>query len=353
MTPPASRAAPPSAGSGDGDPAGPLHLVSGPEELLADRAVERVVGAARAREPGVSVVQVEPVGYASGDLAAHAAPSLFGEGTVLVLHGLEEAPDELLEDAKALVLAPDPDVVLVLRHRSGQRGKGLLDAAKKAGAAVHDCPKLTSDAEKTSFVQHEFRRAGRRIAPEAVVAVVEAVGQDVRELAAACAQLMADTLPADGDPRDAETVEVDVVERYYGGRIEATGFKVADAAIAGQTDQALGLLRHALGSGVDPVPIVAVLAMGLRSLAKVSTVGSMRSADAARDLGMAPWQVDKARRQLRAWSPRGLAAAIEAVAAADLAVKGGLPSKGRRAGDPVYAVEKAVLEIGRAQRDRP
>jgi DNA polymerase-3 subunit delta len=75
----------------------------------------------------------------------------------------------------------------------------------------------------------------------------------------------------------------------------------------------------------------------------------MRSADAARDLGLAPWQVDKARRQLRGWSPQGLASAIEAVAAADLAVKGGLPIKGRRAGDPVYAVEKAVLDIGAAR----
>ena len=165
--------------------------------------------------------------------------------------------------------------------------------------------------------------------------------------------------PADGRHRgagrpagDAPTVELDVVERYYGGRVEATGFKVADAAIAGQTDQALGLLRHALGSGVDPVPIVAVLALGLRSLAKVSTAGSMRSADVARDLGMAPWQVDKARRQLRGWSPQGLALAIEAVAAADLAVKGGLPIKGRRAGDPVYAVEKAVLQIGSARRSQ-
>ena len=350
MTPPARRAANPANGAADADPAGPLHLVSGPEDLLADRAVDRVVAAARAREAGVSVVQVEPAGYAPGDLAAHASPSLFGEGTVLVLRGLEDAPDELLEDAKALVLAPEPDVVLVLRHRGGQRGKGLLDAAKKAGAAVHDCPKLTKDSEKTTFVQDEFRRAGRRIAPEAVGALVEAVGQDVRELAAACAQLMADTMPVDGQARDAETVEVDVVNRYYGGRVEATGFRVADAAIAGQTDQALGLLRHALGSGADPVPLVAVLALGLRSLAKVSSVGSMRSVDAARELAMAPWQVDKARRQLRGWSPQGLARAIEAVADADLAVKGGLPIKGRRAGDPVYAVEKAVLEIGRAHR---
>jgi DNA polymerase-3 subunit delta len=346
--PPASRR--PSGAAGEPDAAGPLHLVTGPEDLLGDRAVERVLAAARSREPDVQVVDVEAAGYTAGDLRAHASPSLFGEGTVLVVRGLEEAPDELVTDAKALVEQPEPDVVLVLRHRSGQRGKGLLDAAKKAGAAVHDCPKITSDADKTSFAANEFRQAGRQVTPDAVQALVEALGQDVRELASACSQLMADTVAPDGRPQDAPPIDADVVERYYGGRVEATGFKVADAAIGGQTDQALALLRHALSSGVDPVPLVAVLALGLRSLAKVSSAGSLRAADVARDLAMAPWQVDKARRQLRGWSPQGLATAIEAVAAADLAVKGGLPIKGRRAGDPVYAVEKAVLSIGAARR---
>ena len=60
---------------------------------------------------------------------------------------------------------------------------------------------------------------------------------------------------------------------------------------------------------------------------------------------MAPWQVDKARRAARAAGPpTALAAAIQAVAAADFEVKGG----GR---DPVYAVERAVLTItGPARR---
>ena len=349
MSPPPGRRRSSAPDAAPADPAGPLHLVTGPEELLAERAVELVVATARGREPDVQLVEVDAAGYTAGDLAMHTSPSLFGEGTVLVVRGLEDAPDDLLDDARTLVEAPAPDVVLVLRHKAGQRGKGLLDAAKKAGAAVHDCPKITSDADKTAFVAHEVRRGGRRIDPDAVSALVEALGQDVRELASACAQLMADTLPPDADPHHAPAVDATVVDRYYGGRVEATGFKVADAAIGGQTDQALGLLRHALATGVDPVPIVAVLALGLRSLAKVSSAGSMRSVDAARELGLAPWQVDKARRQLRGWTPRGLASAIEAVAAADLAVKGGLPQVGRRAGDPVYAVEKAVLAIGAAR----
>lgn len=331
-------------------PPGPLHLVTGPEDLLAERAVSQIVAAARDLDADAQVVDVGPEGYRGGDLGGHTSPSLFGELRVVVIRGLDEAPDELIADTRALLSAPEPDLVLVLRHRTGARGKGLLDAAKAAGAVVHACPLIKSDAEKTDFVVREFRSARRQITPGAVRALVEAVGQDLRELASACSQLMADTWADAG--RDQGPVDTEVVERYYGGRVEATGFKVADAAIAGNTDQALALLRHALGSGVDPVPLVAVLAMGLRSLAKVSAMAHARAGDAARELAMAPWQVDKARRQLAGWAPAGLAAAIQAVAAADLAVKGGLPRKTRRAGDPLYALEKALLTIGAARSVR-
>jgi DNA polymerase-3 subunit delta len=140
----------------------------------------------------------------------------------------------------------------------------------------------------------------------------------------------------------AARIEAETVELWFGGRVEVTGFKVADAAVAGRADQALSLLRHALATGADPVPLVAALAMKLRALAKVSGVGRGRSADQAAALGMAPWQVDRARRELSGWTERGIADAIVAIAEADTAVKGG----GR---DPVYAVERAVLTIARSR----
>jgi DNA polymerase-3 subunit delta len=318
--------------------------------LLADRAIRAVITAARAADPDTQVVDVRPDAYVKGDLVVHTSPSLFGERKVVVLHQLEEAPDDLVLDARAAVGAGEPDVVLVLVHRGGNRGKSLLDAARAAGAQVHECAQIKSDGDKAAFVTREFRSGRRAVTPEAVQALVDALGKDLRELAAACGQLMSDTMPPSGLAKDAPTIDLDVVEQYYGQRVEVTGFKVADAAIAGQTGPALALTRQALASGVDPVPLVAVLATGLRALAKVSAIGNTRPADAARELGMAPWQVDKARRQLRGWSPDGLAAALDAVATADLAVKGGLPIPGRRAEDPVYAVERAVLAIGAARR---
>ncbi len=50
------------------------------------------------------------------------------------------------------------------------------------------------------------------------------------------------------------------------------------------------------------------------------------------------------RQQLRSWEPDGLAKALDAVAQADLDVKGG-------AADPAYAIERMVLKVA-AQRRR-
>ncbi len=309
----------------------PVVLVSGSEELLAERACERIVTLVREQDPDVEVTRVDAATYSAGELSVLTSPSLFAEAKVVLVEGVERAGDALLLDAEAYLGAAAPDVVVVLRHGGGQRGKRLLDAARREQVPTVACDQVRTDADKTGFVTDELRRAGRRADARAVRALVEAVGSDLRELAAACAQLVADTtgLIAEED-----------VQRYHGGRVEATGFQVADAAVAGDAGRAVALLRHALATGLDPVPIVAAVAARLRTLAKVGAVRG-RGAAAARELGMAPWQVDRATQDLRRWTPEGLAVAIGAVAQADAEVKG----EGR---DPRFAVERAVLRVAGA-----
>ncbi|NMM18258.1 MAG: DNA polymerase III subunit delta [Cellulomonas sp.] len=307
-------------------------LVAGAEELLADRAVERLIGLARERDPGVEVTRLDASEYAAGTLAVVTSPSLFAEDRVVVVAGVERATDDLIADALAYLEAPQQDVTLVLCHAGGQRGKKLLDTLRTAEGAVVTCEPVKKDSDKTAFATAELRRAGRRADAAAVRALVDAVGSDLRELASACAQLAADTTGAIG---------VDVVARYYGGRIEATGFRVADAAVEGHAGQAVALLRHALATGVDPVPIVAALAAKLRILAKVAATRG-RGSVAVRDLGLAPWQVDRALRDLTRWTPESLASAITAVAQADAEVKGA-------SRDPEFAVERAVLRVASAR----
>ena len=307
----------------------PLVLITGPEGVLADRALASILAEIRLTAPDLEVVRLQAATYEPGSLGLHASPSLFGGEKAVVVQDLDEASEELQTDVLGYLAAPEPDLTLVVTHRSGQRGKKVLDTLRKGGARVIDCPAVKTDRDKSDFAMNEFRAARRRATPEAVRALVEAVGRDLRELSAACQQLISDTTGV---------VDEVLVERYHGGKVEATGFRVADAAVAGNAGEALRLLRHAIATGVDPVPIVAVLAQQLRQLVRVGHAGRGRSADVARDLGMAPWQVDKARRSLSGWDAEALARSIQAVAVADFEVKGG-------ARDPVYAVERALLTI--------
>lgn len=329
--PPARRATPSGPGWDEVELA-PLVLVHGAEGLLAERAVDRLVGLARARDPRVEVTRLEGASYQPGRLRVVASPSLFDEPRVVVLEELQNATEAAFEDVTAYIADPAPEVVLVLRHGGGVRGKRTLDALRAAGAVQVACEPVKKDADKLAFATAELRRAGRRAEPAALRALLEACGADLRELAAACQQLVSDSTGP---------ISADLVARYYGGRVEATGFRVADAAAEGRAGDAVALLRHALATGTDPVPLVAALAVRLRTLAKVAAARG-RGLD-ARDLGLAPWQVDKARRELAGWTPEGLAEAITAVAQADAEVKGA----GR---DPVFAVERAVLRIARAAR---
>jgi DNA polymerase-3 subunit delta len=328
------RAAPRAANSRpwDDPTLAPVVLVRGPEGLLAERAVDGVVRLARERDPEVEKVELEGATYVAGQLSVAASPSLFGEATVVVLRGTEAGTDDLVADVDAYVASPDPETTVVVVHAGGQRGKRMLDAIVASGAPVLECDPITKDADKVQFVAAELRAARRRADAAAVRALVDALGSDLRELASACAQLAADTTG---------TISEAVVDRYYGGRVEATGFKVADAAVAGDVGGAVALLRHALATGADPVPIVGALATRLRTLARVAAIRG--GGVTARELGLQDWQVRNANRDLARWTPEGLATAITAVAQADADVKGG----GR---DPVYAVEKAVLTIARSRR---
>ena len=305
----------------------PVVLVSGPEEVLAGRAIEKIAHAMRGGDAPVAVTTLDASAYRSGDLLAATSPSLFAEPGLVVVEAAEAMTDAFLTDALAYVDAPDPEVVVVIRHKGGVRGKRLLDAVR-ASAVEYTCPAVTRDADLSSFVAGEFQRAGRRVSASAVRGLVDSVGADIAELASAAAQLMSDV---DGSIDDA------AVAKYYGTRVNATGYAVADAAIAGDQARAVALARHAIETGTDLVPLVAALAAKLRTLVKVGASRG-RGPDAAREIGLAPWQVDKARKELSRWDADRLARAIEAVAQADAEVKGASRA-------PAFALERAVRTV--------
>ena len=87
--------------------------------------------------PDLEVVRLQAATYEAGALGMHASPSLFGGEKAIVVLDLDEAPDELQDDLLAFLAAPEPDVTLVVTHKSGQRGKKVLDTLKKGAGPGH------------------------------------------------------------------------------------------------------------------------------------------------------------------------------------------------------------------------
>lgn len=308
-----------------------LTLVTGTESLLADRAVAAAVAAARAADPETEVHVVEPGVTEPGEVTEAASPSLFGGARLVVVRSAHELSTDVAREVVALVESAPDDVDLVVVHSgAANRGKAVLEAARKAAAEQVSATPLKKARERVGFVVSEFRTARRRIDEEAATALSEAIGDDLRELASACSQLVSDT---EG------TVDLQTVRRYYEGRADVTAFVVADRAVEGRTAEAVELLRHALASGVAPVVVTSALASQLRSLVLVASAPrGFSAAEVARHAGVPPWKVDVLRRQLRGWDGEGVAAAIRSVAAADAVVKGA-------GGDPAYSVERVVVEV--------
>jgi DNA polymerase-3 subunit delta len=306
-----------------------LHLVLGDEDLLVERAVADVLRAAR-KQAGTHDVPVDRMRageVSTNELAELLSPSLFADERVVIL----EAAAEAGKDAVALIAdaAADlqPGTVLVIVHSGAGRAKALADQLKSLGAEEHDCRKIKV-GERADFVRREFRTLKVKVGDDTVTAVLDAVGSDIRELAAACSQLVADT----GGNVDAASVR-----RYHAGKAEVKGFDIADMAVMGDVSGAAEALRWAMIGGEPHVVLADALAEAVHAIARVGPL----SGDPYRlagELGMPPWRVQKAQKQARRWSRDSVAEAMRLVAALNADVKGA-------AADPDYALESAVRRV--------
>lgn len=310
---------------------GHVVLVTGKEEYLSSRTVASVREAVRAHDPEAELAESAAAELTLASLGEMAAPSLFSSIRCVVVRGVEDLHDESVDGLLDYCAGPADDVALVLVHSGGQKGSGVLTKLRKLPAVTEVKSEEIKQSEMPGFVTSEVATHGARIDSEAAVFLVQAVGSDLRSLAAAAEQLTND-FPG-------EQLTVEKVQRYFGGRAEAKSFTVADAAFAGKRAVALEELRWALDSGTAAVLVTSAMAASARSLARyLGSARGARDADLARDLGVPPWKVRTVRDQSRSWSQEGIAAAVRAVAMADADIKG-------RAHDASYTLERLVLTV--------
>jgi DNA polymerase-3 subunit delta len=307
-----------------------LHLVLGDEELLVERAVGAVLRATR-EEAGTVDIPVDRLRageVSTSELAELLSPSLFADERVVVLEAAAEAGKEAVALIAGAAADLPPGTVLVIVHSGGGRAKALADQIKRLGAEVHPCARITKPAERAEFVRREFRELKVKVSDDTVTAVLDAIGSDLRELAAACSQLVADT---------GAEVSPAAVRRYHSGKAEVKGFDIADKAVTGDVAGAAEALRWAMMSGEPQVVLADALAEAVHAIARIGPL----SGDPYRlagELGLPPWRVQKAQKQSRRWTRDSVAEAMRLVAALNADVKGA-------AADGDYALETAVRRV--------
>jgi len=296
----------------------PLTLLVGASDYLASRGFQSLKS-----KLSESYAQFEQHNlsdaYISGQLFNLATPSLFAEPRLIFI----DSPNkELLEDLQKFSKQPIELTFLAIRIQ-GQ--SAVNKEFQKLKAQQVDCDEPKRDQDKQVFMQAEFRALGKEIAPDAQRLLLQTFGSDLAELAAACSQLA---------QTDEERIEFEKVDALFGGREQTTAFKVVDAAFAGDLQTALRLLRNARDTGIDPVPMVATVAMRARQLSKLIS----SPAASAADLGIQDWQLRRLRSELAGWSEGSLEGLVRLVAHTDEMVKGG-------SRHPDYDLERLLIAV--------
>ena len=242
-----------------------------------------------------------------------------------------------LKDVESYLAAPAPNTVLALIGDGIKRDAALAKTVTKAGQVLaYD----VSKKQLPEWVAEQFARLGASADRDACRALVEAVGDDVGDLASEIQKL---ATWANG-----EQITRASVEELAVGRAETPIFAVTDAW--GQRDVAATLRAaeslldrsHRPRSG-ELIRLVASLVGHVGRVRKISRLADegVRSSEIASRLKMHPFVAEKGTKQARNFSPEELTDATVQLAELDAGAKGGsrLP--------PELQLERTLVEITR------
>jgi DNA polymerase-3 subunit delta len=246
--------------------------------------------------------------------AAKTLPMMASARFVLIRDG-EAIPDREIEALAQYVAAPSPSTCLVILAEKLDGRSPLAKAAKAAGAWV-DCKPITG-ARLERFVASEAKRRGHAIAPEAVSALIDAIGNDLAALDDAIERLS--LYVGNGAPIDRDAVEASITRI----RVD-TIWSVVDAVAARRTPVALTAVAGLLDDRDSRRRILPLLARQLRMVARMKDAlgQGLRGAEAAQAAGAPAFKARELEAAARQFDDGTLRAAFRMLAEADLALRG-------------------------------
>jgi len=248
-----------------------------------------------------------------------ATASLFGGGRIVVVQEADGLDGPAREAVLALAADPDPSTAVVLRAAApGRQGKFFKEVQRHAATVL---VARLKPSERSSWLRAEVRRLGRKADEAAVAALVDTVGQDLRERAGAVAKLHVAVPPP-------AVLTAGHVTEFLAQTADRGIFELTDAVFAADAATALDRLDALIDQGEDAIRLLGFIASQLRLLLRVADHPELPKAQVAGLLGggVRDWQVDRARRQLRRFRPGDLHRALDVIAEADAQIRNGSSS---------------------------
>ena len=246
----------------------PVWLIAGAEHLLVIEAADRL--RARARELGHVEREVFDADHRF-DWNAMAmsgnAMSLFASRRLIDVRLPTGKPGK--DGAAALIAwcaSPPPDTILLVTAQewSKQHEGAWVAAFERVGVVLPVWP-LRRD-EMPAWIGARFASRGVKATPEAVELLVERVEGN---LLAAAQEVDKLALLVNG-----ATLDVGLLEASVADDARYDAFRLADAAIAGDTERALRMVVGLQAEGEEAIPLLGWLLTQLRLLRRLSDAGA-------------------------------------------------------------------------------
>jgi len=236
---------------------------------------------------------------------------------------------ELAEHVEAM---PSSTVLIVIVDELLESSNILLKAAEQHGKAIQST--LPKGAVLEKWINSRVKNIGARIAPDATSLLANFVGNNLRLLANEIDKL-ALYVGEEG------TITIPDIRLLCAQAQEARIFDLTDALALRNQKQALNILHDLLSDGEPPLRLISTITGQVRSLLLVKELAQkgMRAPQIASTLGMPPFVVDKAIRQVKNFKPAQLENTYRDLLATDAALK-------RSRLTPEMALDLLVVNFG-------
>jgi DNA polymerase III subunit delta len=287
-----------------------IALLWGEDDYLLREAALQIVGDRR-------VTEVDAAEWQGSELQDLATPSLFGEPRALIVTDMRSLPKEALTELGAYLAAPDPDASLVLCCTVAERGKPPAALVKLVEPAGRITQIQLQRKEVEPWVVQRAKAAGVDLSGPAARALVDTIGPEPAQLAAAAEQL-AGAFPG-------QRVGPAEVQRQFRGLGEQKTWDLCDRAFGKDLPGAIRSLRSIEESGDEAIMVLGGIAARVRDLIKVRSLpDTIPPSQLAKAAGLRfDWQARRYQQQARNFSLDQLVAIHGQVVEADRALKSG------------------------------